>query len=357
MKISLYPPLSIHEIGKRNNQEDALWPIQATVDDRLFVLCDGMGGYEYGEVASQTVSQAIGNWYLTKAIHPLNKPQIEDALSYAYAQLDMKDGGELRKMGTTLTLLYIGRTGITAAHMGDSRIYHIRPFPSPMGGGQEGAILYQSRDHSLVFDLFLAGEITYEEMINYPQKNIVTRAMTPGLNNRMLLDITQITDIQPNDYFYMCSDGMLEQMSNEELVSILSSNMSDEEKRQQLITTTIKNKDNHSAWIIHIKDVINEEGDEQLINEESTSSSNAINIIPQVMAEKENADDVVMVKKVEKSKTLLQRMKEAVDIIMNIWFCIKKYKLCSKMNNKMQQYDEEREDLSKVYSGNAKGKI
>ena len=295
-------------MGQRDNQEDALWPIQATVDDHLFVLCDGMGGYEYGEVASQRVSQAIGSWYHVRAIHPLNKPQIEDALSYAYAQLDMKDGGELKKMGTTLTILYLGSNGVLAAHMGDSRIYHIRP-----GVG----VLYQSRDHSLAFDLFQAGEITYDEMINYPQKNVVTRAMTPGVNNRMHSDITQITDILPNDYFYMCSDGMLEQMSNDELVSTLSSDMSDEEKRQQLITATIQNQDNHSAWILHVKDVIKKEGDEQLINEELTSRFNAINIIPQIIAQKENADDVVIVKIVEKSRSLLQWMKEAVDIIMN----------------------------------------
>ena len=63
MKISLYPPLSIHEIGNRDNQEDALWPLQPTVNDRLFVLCDGMGGHEHGEVASQTVTQALGQWF------------------------------------------------------------------------------------------------------------------------------------------------------------------------------------------------------------------------------------------------------------------------------------------------------
>ena len=93
--------------------------------------------------------------------------------------------------------------------------------------------------------------------------------------------------------------------------------MSDEEKRQQLINATIPNQDNHSAWILHVKDVIKGEGDEQLVNEEIISRFNAINIIPQVMAEKDNADDVVIVKRVEKSRSLLQRMKEAVGIIMN----------------------------------------
>ena len=240
MKISLYPPLSIHEIGQRPNQEDSL----AQWDNRLFVLCDGMGGHEKGEVASQTVCQSIVDWYNSRAIHPLGKPQIEDALAYAYARLDEKDDGEFKKMGTTLTLLYIGSEGVVAAHIGDSRIYHIRP-----GVG----VLYQSRDHSLVFDLFQAGEISYEEMQNFTQKNVITRAMTPGLENRHRADIIHITDIQSGDYFYMCSDGMLEQMSNDELLTLLSSEATDEEKRKQLIKATVNNQDNHSAWFIHIK--------------------------------------------------------------------------------------------------------
>ena len=59
MKISLYPPLSIHEIGQRTNQEDTI----AQWDNRLFVLCDGMGGHEKGEVASQTVCNSLEKWF------------------------------------------------------------------------------------------------------------------------------------------------------------------------------------------------------------------------------------------------------------------------------------------------------
>ncbi len=286
MKISLYPPLSIQEIGQRPNQEDSI----AQWDNRLFVLCDGMGGHEKGEVASQTVCQSIVDWYNSRAIHPLGKPQIEDALAYAYARLDEKDDGEFKKMGTTLTLLYIGSEGVTAAHIGDSRIYHIRP-----GVG----VLYQSRDHSLVFDLYQSGEITFEEMKNFKQKNIVTRAMTPGEDNRMRADIIHISDIQPGDYFYLCSDGMLEQMSNDELVGILSSKDSDAEKQSLLIKATSENQDNHTAWIIQIKDVIKEEGDEALENEEPTARCNAINIIPADNGEADvqiiNEDDDVVV--------------------------------------------------------------
>ncbi len=306
MRISLYPPLSINEIGQRSNQEDSIiqW------NNRLFVLCDGMGGHEKGEVASQTVCQSLVKWFEEHVKdNSFSDDKLREALEYAYAELDRFDDGNPRKMGTTLTLLYIYNKSITAAHMGDSRIYHIRPSKHDEG------ILYQSRDHSLVFDLFQAGEISYDEMATFSQKNIVTRAMTPGEDNRMRPDIIHITDVQPGDYFYLCSDGMLEQMSNDELISVLISDTTDEEKKKKLIESTVNNQDNHSAWLIHIENVVKEEGDEALENEESTSRCNAINIIPKVIEASE--DDVVIVQEVKKTKTLLQRMKDVVDFIMN----------------------------------------
>ena len=296
MKIELYPQLSIHEIGQRDNQEDAIvqW------DNRLFILCDGMGGHEKGEVASQTVCQSLATWFENNinSDEPFTETLLREALEYAYLQLDQYADGNLKQMGTTLTLLYIDMRGVTAAHIGDSRIYHIRP---------NIGTLYQSRDHSLVFDLFQAGEITYEEMATFPQKNIVTRAMTPGEDNRMRPDIIHITDILPDDYFYMCSDGMQEQMDNNQLVALLTSQLTDEEKRNKLIELSKDNQDNHSAWIIHIKDVIKEEGDERLVNEEPTARCNVINIIPQVIVEDDN--DVVIVKEAPKRQSFYKRIK------------------------------------------------
>ena len=289
MKIELYPPLSIHEIGQRENQEDSIiqW------DNGLFVLCDVMGGHEKGEVASQTLCQSLATWFENnlKPDEPFSDDRLREAIEFAYAELDKYADDNPRQMGTTLTLLYIGSKGITAAHMGDSRIYHIRP---------DVGVLYQTRDHSLVFDLFQAGEITYEQMATFPQKNIVTRAMTPGEDNRMRSDIIHITDIQPNDYFYMCSDGMMEKMTNNELLTLFSADMDDKMKVGQLKMATNQNFDNHTAWIIHIKNAIKEENDDQFENEERTSRINAINILPHPVYDAED-DDVVIVEGKEKS--------------------------------------------------------
>lgn len=306
MKIELYPPLHIHELGKRDNQEDSLWPMSATANDRLFLLCDGMGGHEKGEVASHIVSTSIPEFLDKEDIADgLEDNQLKRSLEYTYRRLDAQVGESVRKMGTTLTLLCFHRRGVTAAHMGDSRIYHIRP-----GVG----ILYQSRDHSIAFDLFQSGEITYEEMLNYPKKNIISRAMTPGEENRMRPDIIHITDIQSDDYFYMCSDGMLENMTNKAIVALLSSNATDEKKRKQFITATSKNQDNHTAWFIHIKDVIREDGDELLVNEEPTARCNTINIIPKDATEGD--EEVVIVETEGTAKSFLQRIKEMYNYIM-----------------------------------------
>lgn len=315
MKIELFQPLYIHEIGTRDNQEDALWPKNPTIDDRLFVLCDGMGGHEHGEVASQTVTQALGKWFAehVDVAAPINDDQIRDAIEYAYTQLDCYADGSPRQMGTTLTLIYFGKSGVTAAHMGDSRIYHIRP--------SEG-MLYVSRDHSLVFDLYQSGEITYDEMKNFKQKNIVTRAMTPGEDHRMRPDIIHITDVKAEDYFFSCSDGMLEQMTDNELFEIFASDITDEDKKQLLIKATIDSKDNHTAWIIPIKGVIAEEGDKLLENEEPTARCNALNITaPPLLASDDNDvqiaddDDVVLVSSPKKAKRELPILKFAIATI------------------------------------------
>lgn len=298
MKISLFSPQSIYEIGQRANQEDSVgqW------DSRLFVLCDGMGGHEKGEVASQTVCQSLVTWFEEhiNPEEPFTDEQLRSAIDYAYTEIDQYANGSPRQMGTTLTLLYIHRQGVTAAHIGDSRIYHIRPNSSrEVRKGVNEGVLYQSRDHSLAFDLYQAGVITYEGMLSYPRKNVITRAVTPGKENRHRPDIIHVTDIQPGDYFFMCSDGMVEQMSNDELVAILSSGKSDEEKRQLLIAATANNQDNHSAWVIHVKDVVSEDYDMTLENEEPTARCNAIKIKPKPIVNDDvqiaDDNDVVMV--------------------------------------------------------------
>lgn len=255
MKYEILLPQTIHEMGQRDNQEDSIFPSeeQASVDNRLFILCDGMGGHESGEVASQTVCQALSD-YIQKnfpADEVFTDAQLREALAVANARLEEKDNGAAKKMGTTLTFLYLHRGGATVAHIGDSRVYHLRP--------ETDEILYRSRDHSLIYDLFDVGELTLQEMETSPNKNIITRVMMPGQEQAPKADIVHITDIKPGDYFYLCSDGMLEEMRDVEIIDILKSkDLTEEGKRNKLIAATTENQDNHSGLLIKIQTVIAE---------------------------------------------------------------------------------------------------
>ena len=260
MVIRIRQPLSYSRMGKRDNQEDCIYPPegQASSRNRFFILCDGMGGHNNGEVASNIVCETLGKFFESQ---PLEKGFLTDdlfkqGLSEAYDALDKQDDGAFRKMGTTLTFIYLHRGGCVAAHLGDSRIYHVRP-----GKG----LAYQSADHTLVNDLLKIGEITPEEAINHPQKNIITRAMQPHLEQRYRAEIHQLTDIQPGDYFFLCSDGVLEQLTNEQLVAVLSdATLSDGQKIKALEEISLnKTKDNFSAYLIPVAQVEYEECDNE----------------------------------------------------------------------------------------------
>ena len=281
MKIELHSPIIIHELGKRANQEDCF-----NNTSHLFVLCDGMGGHEKGEVASQMVTESLTGTLepLVGYNHHLTDDELNLAIECAYSALDAKAPVSAAHMGTTLTLLAFHQGGATVAHIGDSRIYHIRPSAHSM--------LYKSMDHSLVYELFRAGEISFDEMSTHPRKNIITRAMQPGADKRVKADIAHIADIQKGDCFYLCSDGMLEQLDDFELLNLLCSNASDEKKRQQFLAATADNADNHTAFIVRVKHVEHEAGDENNINDEATARCNALRVDP--LLDATDADDVAI---------------------------------------------------------------
>lgn len=255
MKFEL-TPYTIHELGQRQNQEDSIFPAhgKSTSTDRLFILCDGMGGHEKGEVASATVCETMSQTILSRWTpnEPLSDELLQQAIEAAYDALDAKDNGETKKMGTTMTCLCFHSQGVTVAHIGDSRVYQLRPAKDDEPAG----IIFRTRDHSLVNDLIKIGEITEEEAKNHPQKNVITRAMQPCQERRAKADIAHLTDIQLGDYFYLCSDGMLEQTSDDNLLFIITNpKASDKQKVEMLRNVTEENKDNHTAHLVYINNV------------------------------------------------------------------------------------------------------
>lgn len=250
---------SIWEIGKRKNQEDSIFPPYGKENDsdRLFLLCDGMGGHDAGEVASMTVCETVGHFILEKMRDDqegmFTDEILYDAVDAAFRMLDIKDTGSEKKMGTTMTLLKFHRDGCTIAHIGDSRVYHIRPGRDM----QSTHILFRTEDHSLVNDLVKIGELKAEDIKKSKYKNVITRAVQPHMEHRPKIDVYHTSDICPGDYFYMCSDGMLEEMEDENIRFTFSKKISsDVDKINILKKATVENQDNHSAIVVRVVDVI-----------------------------------------------------------------------------------------------------
>lgn len=263
MKYTISQPQSFFERGQRDNQEDAMFPSlgAATIDSRTFVVCDGMGGHEKGEVASNVVCDTFAK-HANKLLD-FTPEKLSQALSDAYDALDAADTSKkAKKMGTTLTFLQLHSQGATIAHIGDSRVYYVSPSKNDF---------FVTTDHSLVQSFYDAGLITKEEMKHHPQRNIISRVMMPHQPNRAEATINHISDIRPGDYFLLCSDGVVESMDDNRIKALLcDQELSDAEKCEKLKKLTEWNSDNHTAYIIHIEDV-QEDSDFNAIDWESCS--------------------------------------------------------------------------------------
>lgn len=250
MDITLRTPLSFSEKGNKDNQEDRIYPqTNATQSTRTFILCDGMGGHARGEVAAEIVSSTLGTSIDSDTAADVSGEQFNIALKKCYSALDAKlSGDDSKRPGTTLTCIQIGRNGVLAAHIGDSRIYQVRP-------GQ--GIMFRSEDHSLVNELVRTGQISEAEARVHPRRNVITRAMMPGATKPSQADISILTDIRSGDYFFLCCDGVLERLHEQKLIRILSDDRhSDEEKLAAIKAICDKGThDNYTAWLIPVDTV------------------------------------------------------------------------------------------------------
>jgi protein phosphatase len=223
------------ELGKRSNNEDFVG-FEGTSH---FVVCDGVGGNQKGEVASALVAEH----FLKEYIHnPDASPEAvlkgaEDLLS-AHIQQQPDTFG----MATTLTFSTPRKDGILAAWVGDSRIYQFR----------NGRILFQTEDHSWVNEAIKAGIITKEEAVGHPKSNIITRAIQGG-NKPTQIETTQLRDICKGDYFLHCSDGVLESWTNEDLEALFSQGFSDEEIMARMEQECkLHSRDNSTALLYEV---------------------------------------------------------------------------------------------------------
>ncbi len=276
MIIKINAPVGIYEIGARAKQEDALFPSLGELpqEQQVVVVCDGIGGHDYGEIASSVVSRAVGAWvrdYVSDD-SPMTYEKALEAVAFAQEQLNVasREHPSDKPMGTTLAMLVLGRNGVVAAHIGDSRIYHVRP--------SSGTILYRSRDHSLVNDLFLKGVLSRRETELSTKRSILTRAMLPAPQSAQTPDVAMITNVEPGDYFLVCSDGVCGEITDEQLLEVLMRNNSGDQMKLAAIQMLAKNgSDNRTAVLLQVDSVHHEEGETLLIDNEAAMCDKMVN--------------------------------------------------------------------------------
>ena len=251
MNITLQKPFSVSEIGKRFNNEDSIYPGDelVNINNRLFLVCDGVGGSNKGEVASSIACDSIQTYFRT-FLDPdkeFDLQFIEKSVRYTEIQFDkyIEKNPAARGMATTLCLLYFATEGVYLTHAGDSRIYQFR----------SGEMIFKTEDHSLVNSMVKSGKINPKDADKHPQKNVIYRAIQ-GTFSPVEIDVLKITDVLPGDEFFMCTDGVTEVWSDDDLRNIFSVKISSEEKINRIKEgCREKARDNYSAYLVPILEV------------------------------------------------------------------------------------------------------
>jgi protein phosphatase len=174
----------------------------------LFVVADGMGGAQAGEVASQLAIEAFAQ-ELPDGTHVEQRlaERVREANRRIHerARADREHAG----MGTTLTAAYLDQTCLVIAHVGDSRAYLMR----------DGRLQRLTRDHSLVGELVERGKLTEEEAAEHPQRSIITRALGPEADVEV---DTWTYRVNAGDVLLLCSDGLTSMVSEDDVAAILA---------------------------------------------------------------------------------------------------------------------------------------
>jgi serine/threonine protein phosphatase PrpC len=176
----------------------------------LFVVADGMGGAQAGEVASRIAVE-----YFQPGLGDASQPERELAELARAANSRIHElshsNAEQAGMGTTLTAVYVGEDEVAIAHVGDSRAYCLR----------DGELLRLTDDHSLVDELMRQGRLTPEEAVEHPQRSVITRALGP--EGAVEVD-TRSFGARAGDVYLLCSDGLTTMLSEEQILALLVAN-------------------------------------------------------------------------------------------------------------------------------------
>lgn len=193
----------------------------------LFVVADGMGGAQAGEVASGLVVAAFGDFH--EADHLGGTERLAAVIREANRRIYERatNDAEASGMGTTVTAALIEGDRIAVAHVGDSRAYRIR----------DGKLEQLTQDHSLVGDLVRSGRLTPEEADVHPQRSVITRAL--GTDPDVDVD-TAVHEAQPGDVLLLCSDGLSSMVPDDVIMRIVSESARLDEAARALVQAANK---------------------------------------------------------------------------------------------------------------------
>jgi protein phosphatase len=223
---------------QRRANEDSLW-----VRSPLFVVADGMGGAQAGEVASRLAVEAFQGGLPDGGEPEAALARLVQAANTRIHELSHANA-EQAGMGTTLTAVYVGERDIAIAHVGDSRAYCLR----------DGELLRLTDDHSLVDELMRQGRLTPEEAVEHPQRSVITRAL--GIEGAVEVD-TRSFKGQAGDVYLVCSDGLTTMVSEEQIAAVLASTPSLRDAGEKLIAEANRagGRDNITVVLLRLEDV------------------------------------------------------------------------------------------------------
>lgn len=219
---------TISETGKRRNNEDA-FRIAEDGNRWLAVVCDGMGGHAMGEVASETVSDAIADYWKEHTEEPDSEEKVKKACAHAMRALDKKsDSLNHCQMGTTMVMASIEGDTVTIAHVGDSRCYLQR---------RDEGVLYQTKDHVRL-------DFGWE---------VIDRCFFSYRDDAAVPDIVKFK-LQVGDRILLCSDGLYKSMAPD----ILLARMMDDKPLADILDVydfmcEKQGNDNYTAVLIEIQ--------------------------------------------------------------------------------------------------------
>lgn len=185
----------------------------ADTEHHLYVVADGVGGAEAGEVASQTAVEVLGEAFR----HHNAGEDVEDLMEIAIQRANdsihrmSREHPKFSMMATTIVALHLDGTRATIGHVGDSRLYSLRP---------DGRLRRETDDHSVVEEEVRAGRMTAQQAANHPSRNVISRAL--GAEASVEVDMKTV-EVEPGTTFLLCSDGITRHIPDEELNAVLNS--------------------------------------------------------------------------------------------------------------------------------------